>query len=308
MGAGPGGLGQQYTPSAIKSIGDQDAVKYLRSWISLNRQTGFIEEHTEWNDAMKNSAFDFSNQINGSNRELSSTDYYNGNSLKGAFENGTSFEWAYEGTTSHSFSVLGLRDEKSIYDNFVLKGSTTTNATKPSPTTPVVFPEPTIETPPDVDPDALPTDTPSDVPTRRFTKRTIRARQIKPQSIRFPVMYKKPTVDVEVPSGIKSIPGPYPTDPVTVQDHLGFGGQLTGCHIKDQSLAVLSMPSMSTEQGNWTTPIMDFSAAVQDFIKKSKDAGMQKVVIDLQANGGGSVVLDYEVFKLVSSFVRLDIA
>ncbi len=39
--------------------------------------------------------------------------------------------------------------------------------------------------------------------------------------------------------------------------------------------------------------------AVTEFLQKSKKAGMKKLVIDLQGNGGGVVLLGIDLFKQV---------
>ncbi|RDL33310.1 Uncharacterized protein BP5553_08749 [Venustampulla echinocandica] len=87
----------------------------------------------------------------------------------------------------------------------------------------------------------------------------------------------------------------YPSAPDVVQPDLGiFGtGSLSGYFLNSSSIAVLSIPSfyMNPEA------VDDFSNTVAQFLSSSKAAGMKKVVIDLQQNGGGDSLLAWDTFK-----------
>lgn len=78
---------------------------------------------------------------------------------------------------------------------------------------------------------------------------------------------------------------PYPA-PVVVQKKLGAGGYFTGYFLNKTSTAVLSLNSFSFEEEEHA---ISFIKAVEEFLAKSKSAGMKKLVIDLQSNGGGLV-------------------
>ena len=69
----------------------------------------------------------------------------------------------------------------------------------------------------------------------------------------------------------------------------------TGYLLNDPSIAVISIPSFA-ESG---LHVQTFPRAVKDFIDTSKAAGKNKVVIDLQQNSGGDVVLAVDTFKRV---------
>ena len=324
-GSGPNGSQQGYTPSAVKTLGGQDVTDYLKAWMSSNSFYGMIEQHADWNNIFPNSAYTWTSSVS---RGFSFTAFYNGNSLNGTYENGTQFEWTYSSWTRTSFGASSIHDEQSLYDNWVLKASTSATPTNSSATTSINVPAPTIDPEsPEFDPDGSaatttlgsdqapgsPTDSPPSIMSfvssstgtavAGLARKAARLERSQEQLFKFPEMYKKPKADDVLPSGIKSVPGPYPTNPVTTQAHLGFGGVVTGYNLIDQSLAVLSLPSFEAKQGlaEYTVNTTDYADAVQDFIQKSKAAGMQKVVIDLQANGGGSVVLGYETFKHVSA-------
>lgn len=102
------------------------------------------------------------------------------------------------------------------------------------------------------------------------------------------------------PSTLAPIGKPYPNNPVVRQT--SFGGKteplgVIGYHLKDESIGVLCIPSFAA--GALTTSYLDFSETVQRFLKKSKAAGMKKIVIDLQGNGGGISFLGLDLFKQV---------
>ncbi|KAL9111246.1 MAG: hypothetical protein Q9227_004324 [Pyrenula ochraceoflavens] len=85
----------------------------------------------------------------------------------------------------------------------------------------------------------------------------------------------------------------YPDSPKIVQKDLGNTGFITGYFIEDASLAVLSVPTFLAAGD----AIQTFTDAVQDFIDQSKAAGLERVLIDLQQNEGGDILLAYSLFK-----------
>lgn len=106
------------------------------------------------------------------------------------------------------------------------------------------------------------------------------------------------------PTTLSSIGKPYPDNPIVKQ--VGFAGKteplgVVGYHLKDESIGVLCIPSFMA--GTTTTAWLDFSEAVQKFLKKSKDAGMKKIVVDLQGNGGGISFLGLDLFKQVCRII-----
>ena len=82
------------------------------------------------------------------------------------------------------------------------------------------------------------------------------------------------------------IPYPnYPKDPVVRQQSFGPGaGTVSGYLLKDVSVGIISIPSFETGQGQFPEP-STFSKAISDFLQKSKQAGMEKIVIDISGNG-----------------------
>ncbi|KAL8905273.1 MAG: hypothetical protein Q9207_002744 [Kuettlingeria erythrocarpa] len=89
---------------------------------------------------------------------------------------------------------------------------------------------------------------------------------------------------------------PYPNNTVTAQPNLGFGGVVTGYFLNDDVTAVLSIPSFDV----LSDAILTLSDSVGEFIRKSREAGKERMIIDLQRNGGVGNLLATDVFKQVS--------
>lgn len=88
----------------------------------------------------------------------------------------------------------------------------------------------------------------------------------------------------------------YPSSPDISQADLGNTGVLTGYFLEDISTAVLSIPSFLA----YGDAVVTFSDTIGKFLKRSKKAGMKKVLIDLQQNAGGINLLAIDAFKQVS--------
>lgn len=77
------------------------------------------------------------------------------------------------------------------------------------------------------------------------------------------------------------------------QSNLTVDGLLTGYFLRDESLAVLSIPTFYADG----EAIVEFDDTVKRFLNEAKAAGMSRVLIDLQQNAGGDIVLAYSTFK-----------
>ena len=78
-----------------------------------------------------------------------------------------------------------------------------------------------------------------------------------------------------------------------MQDSLGYCGFITGYFLRDSSIAVLSIPSFEMTG----SALSSFSETTGNFLKTSVEAGIKKVVIDLQQNYGGEILLATDTFK-----------
>lgn len=71
--------------------------------------------------------------------------------------------------------------------------------------------------------------------------------------------------------------------------------------LHDSSVAVLSI----TDFAGYEDTAQEFLRTVGAFLRRSKEAGLKKVVIDVQQNRGGQAFLAIETFKLVSVQARV---
>lgn len=106
-----------------------------------------------------------------------------------------------------------------------------------------------------------------------------------------------PTADLEPSKSPPLYSPPYPpsTDIYMADDDDENGMLLRGYFLNESSLAVLAIPSFSY----YGEDAQKFSDAVKRFIRRSRDIGLKKVIIDVQQNTGGETLLAIETFKLV---------
>ena len=89
----------------------------------------------------------------------------------------------------------------------------------------------------------------------------------------------------------------YPETADVIQRDLGISGVVTGYFLSDVRIGVLSIPSFQA----YDDSVEDFSDSVSNFLRRSKEAGLEKIVIDLQQNLGGNTLLAIDTFKQVRS-------
>lgn len=95
-------------------------------------------------------------------------------------------------------------------------------------------------------------------------------------------------------SSWNSISPAYPDNPEIVQTDLSLtgGGFVTGYFLNSTSTGVLSIPSFQ----EFGAAVGSFSGTVNDFITRAQEVGLEKVVIDLQGNSGGTPLLAFDLF------------
>ncbi|KAI1123637.1 hypothetical protein F5Y10DRAFT_251427 [Nemania abortiva] len=103
------------------------------------------------------------------------------------------------------------------------------------------------------------------------------------------------TPEAVTPSPLSWNSPAYPETPDVAQPDLGAagGGVISGYFLTPSSVSVLSIPSFDVFGDALSTA----QATVGEFIRRTQEAGLQKVVIDLQKNGGGQVLLAVDTFK-----------
>ncbi|KAI1735463.1 hypothetical protein F4680DRAFT_469992 [Xylaria scruposa] len=87
----------------------------------------------------------------------------------------------------------------------------------------------------------------------------------------------------------------YPAIPDVAQPDLGIagGGVISGYFLNSSSVSVLSIPTFDVFGAALSTA----QTTVDEFISRTQEAGLHKVVIDLQGNRGGQVLLAVDTFK-----------
>jgi hypothetical protein len=91
----------------------------------------------------------------------------------------------------------------------------------------------------------------------------------------------------------------YPRNADVVQPDLGNSGVVTGYFLQDVSVGVLSIPSFQV----YGDSVKEFSNTVATFLQRSKETGLDKVLIDLQQNLGGASLLGLDIFKQARSYL-----
>ncbi|KAI1149354.1 hypothetical protein F4825DRAFT_453523 [Nemania diffusa] len=101
--------------------------------------------------------------------------------------------------------------------------------------------------------------------------------------------------EVVTPSPLSWNSPAYPERPDAAQPDLGNfgGGVISGYFLNSSSVSVLSIPSFDL----FDVALSTAQTTVEEFIRRTQEAGLQRVVIDLQKNGGGQVLLAVDTFK-----------
>ncbi|ORY06011.1 hypothetical protein BCR34DRAFT_490455 [Clohesyomyces aquaticus] len=96
--------------------------------------------------------------------------------------------------------------------------------------------------------------------------------------------------------------GAYPDDPIVVQTdlHITGAGIVTGYLLDDIKTGVLSIPSFLQYGEN----VLNFNVAVTEFIGNATERGTEHVIIDLQQNDGGDVLLALTTFSQFFSGIK----
>ncbi|CAH0058315.1 unnamed protein product [Clonostachys solani] len=88
----------------------------------------------------------------------------------------------------------------------------------------------------------------------------------------------------------------YPKTPIVTQANFTRGGVVSRYLLSDNATGVLSLPSFASRD-DYTESAEEYSVAATEFISQARKAGTKKIVIDLSGNGGGNVMLGYDVFR-----------
>ena len=227
---------------------------------------GNVEPHTDWNDLMSSWATYIQNDYSTFEAYV---EFFPGENIQLAFENGTQLDPVPWQANYNSPGPVGpLANGGDFYNYFVLgfyPASFDPNAPDPCAST-------TDGTGNSTSTDTA-TATTSSTPTSTDSSDTSSATS-------WPDTAYPKTADIYQPNLFPD-----------------GGGFVTGYFLKDISTAVLSMPTFQMSGNDTET----FSSTVTNFIKASHEAGMQKILIDLQQNLGGDTLLAVDTYKNVGS-------
>lgn len=246
-----------FTASPIKSVNGQDAVEFVTQFGAKNA-IGNLEPNADWNDLMSSYAAYIQEDYSILEAYI---EFYPGDTITLLFENGTqvSDHW---GAIYHSPGPTGPLATGGDFYNFFVLGFY-----------PASY-DPDTDTP---DPcaamngatNANPTNTTSSTTNTTSSDNT-------PTATSWPDTAYPPIADVFQPDLFPD-----------------GGGFVTGYFLKNISVAVLSIPTFQMSGNDTQT----FSDTIGNFLTRAHEAGMTKVLIDLQQNLGGDTLLAIDTYK-----------
>ncbi|KAI0434491.1 hypothetical protein F5Y09DRAFT_356753 [Xylaria sp. FL1042] len=249
-----------FQPSALQSINGIDTVSYLEQFAADN-SPGTLEPHADWNQLMLSPAVDILGYLN---VFFGGATFYPGDTITWTFENGTTQSDRFLGVYYSQGPTGPLETGGDFYNFFVL-------GFYPAGFDPYSSDDSTANGDDDDESDQT-SSTSSEVPSLSTTV---------PQ----PAATSAPSWNNPA----------YPQTADVAQPDLGTvgGGYLSGYFLRDTSIAVLSIPSFD-EYGE---ALNSFQSTIQQFLQSAREAGMTKVVIDVQQNTGGQPLLAIDAFQ-----------
>ncbi|KAL8932771.1 MAG: hypothetical protein Q9216_006686, partial [Gyalolechia sp. 2 TL-2023] len=251
-----------FEPSPIVAINGVRTVDFLKNY-AASTSFGTLEPHADYNQLMSSPASDIQGYLSAWE---GGSPFWPGNEITFDFENGTeslTLPWLATYTIADDTPLITSADD--FYQIFVLGQAPVVAASAASSAFPSATPEVFVTT--DLEPTAT-----ADLSAAETSAAA--ATSAEPEATSWEYF-------------------PYPPDPMTVQPNLGDGGVVTGYFLNDDVTAVLSIPSFGVNSES----IISFSTAVGEFIRESKAAGKERIIIDLQRNGGGGDLLATDTFK-----------
>ncbi|KAH7324130.1 hypothetical protein B0I35DRAFT_496319 [Stachybotrys elegans] len=268
--------------SPIVEIEGQSVFAYIHNYVNSSRALGTIEPHADWNTLMWNGPLQWG--IKGGDTTgaagftftgLELTSEYNGPTLSGRFANGTDFEWFYTASASRDLTKDKLTSARAIRDELIYA-------------IPQVKKEPESPQEPAEKKPAAKAGTRS-----RFSDELRALDKIRVLDGNMLALDSRQASDNK-PANLSAVPlFNYPQDPVVTQEFFGVGGLVSGYILEEDSIGVLSIPTFQAGKEG-PTAAASFSKAVDEFITVAKEAGVEKIIIDLSGNGGGTIFQGYD--------------
>ncbi|KAH8204368.1 hypothetical protein TruAng_001419 [Truncatella angustata] len=253
--------GWSWTPSALSKINDEDVIDYVTKFAASN-SLGRLESHAEWNDLMSHPAQDILGNLNIWTGDAT---FYPGDELNFTFENKSEpLETYWVSYYNYNEDTGPIANGGDFYNFFVLGLYPATNesASYRIGDSNVAKRSKSMSTPPNI------------------SKKSKIARDDNDE-----------TSSEDVTTGWS---GAYPAKADIYQSDLLVNGSgvVTGYFLRDISTGVLSIPTFE----QYGEELYDFSDTVQTFIDSSVTENIKHIVIDLQQNAGGDVVLALDTF------------
>ncbi|KAL4889444.1 hypothetical protein BDV59DRAFT_210361 [Aspergillus ambiguus] len=249
-----------WQPSAISAINGQDVVEYLTQFAAQN-SIGKLEPHADWNMLMRSGALETQGLLE---VFFAGATMYPGDTITLTFENGTVI-----GPTPWQAMYLSPGDTGPLqtggdFYNFFVLG---------------LYPASYVS---EEDAKGRPLDNmASNAPSRTPS----------PSPSSSPASSPSSSISISVPSWDTAYPTPepllLPREPYDTTLPRAF-------FLNESSIAVLSITDFAA-QGDTA---QQFLQTVDSFLRRSKKAGLKKVIIDVQQNRGGQALLAIETFKL----------
>jgi hypothetical protein len=253
---------EDWVPSPVEKINDVDIVEYLTKFGELNSD-GYLEPHADWNAMMDSPAQDIQGGLSVFQRAM----FYPGDGLNFTFANGSLLQ-TYWWSLYNTYESTGPLTTAGDFYNYFVLGLVPAdyNPSDPRPWWPAEY------------------NLTSDSDTGGNSTVTT----ILPN-------YGCSEGNPRNVSWCQDSYGAYPNNPVVVQQDLGYSGAgvVSGYILEDISTGVLSIPSFY-QTGNDT---INFADSVNDFIKTATTQNVSRVVIDLQQNSGGKILLALTTFR-----------
>ncbi|RYO39302.1 hypothetical protein AA0111_g1964 [Alternaria arborescens] len=254
-----------YDASPVTKINSIEVIEYLTSLIAPNSE-GYVEPHADWNSLLSSPAKDIQGYLSIFQR----LPLYPGDELNFTFENNTSLDTIWLALYAENARTGPLTTPGDFYNYFVLG------------LIPAGFDPNDASSPP-----------------------------------WWPADYNIPFEEYEAPSNpepgfdCSNSAGPavnwcnvtngnigaYPNDPVVVQNDMSItgAGAISGYIFDDISTGVLSIPSFYQDG----LSVAYFFNAIDEFIGNATTKEIKRVVIDLQQNTGGLVLLAMTTFQQI---------
>ncbi|KAH4891136.1 hypothetical protein HBI17_183340 [Parastagonospora nodorum] len=252
-----------YTPSPVVKINNIDAIDYLTSLVAPNSD-GYLEPHADWNSVVTSPAQDIQGYLSVFQR----LPLYPGDELSFTFENETSLDTIWLAMYAETALTGPLTTPGDFYNYFVLglvpAGFDPDNSTSP-PWWPAEYDVPVEDN----------EDAPAAEPGFNCSSST--------------------ELIVNWCSATNGQVRAYPSDPVVVQNDFSIAGAgaMSGYIFDDVSTGILSIPSFYQDG----LSVKYFFNAIDEFIGNATVRDTKRVVIDLQRNSGGLVLLAMTTFQ-----------